>query len=386
MKIIRFMTAGSVDDGKSTLIGRLFYDSGNIYEDHLSNISKNGLNLAHFTDGLKEEREKGITIDVAYRYFESPTHKFIVADAPGHKEFTRNMVTALTHSDAVLILVDASREITEQTRRHLFLATWMEVKNIAILVNKMDLISFEQEKFYNLKSLLSVNNLITFIPISALCGDNVINSSEKMNWYNGITVNQWLHSIELDKPDECEEKNAEFSVQIAKGSQILGIVQKGVINKFSNLLINGEQECQIQNIWDWPYIKNKAYQGQSVRLEVNKEVKRGDVLIHPLRAINKLKELNVEWCYLLDNEAKFSGNFLFKVGPVEIKIKKLFPAKKYIIEDGVWVEEINEFMTMNTIYRGIINLESEFLLISKKWFAIVDLSTSRTIAAGKIII
>ena len=206
MDLLRFTTAGSVDDGKSTLIGRLLYDSKSIFEDQLEAIEKASeqkgekqVNLALLTDGLRAEREQGITIDVAYRYFATPKRKFIIADTPGHIQYTRNMVTGASTANLAIILVDARHGIVEQTKRHSFIASLLGIHHIIYCINKMDLVDYNEKVFQQLKADLKAFSSklktkdITYIPISALKGDNVVNRDTNMPWYEGSTL---LHSLE----------------------------------------------------------------------------------------------------------------------------------------------------------------------------------------------
>ena len=201
MELLRFTTAGSVDDGKSTLIGRLLYDSKAIFEDQMDLLEatskqrgEEGINLALLTDGLRSEREQGITIDVAYRYFATPKRKFIIADTPGHIQYTRNMVTGASTANLALLLIDARYGVIEQTKRHAFIASLLQIPHIAVCINKMDLVNYDQETFQNIKadfkqfsSKLEIKD-VHFIPISALNGDNVVDRSKNMNWYEGSTL------------------------------------------------------------------------------------------------------------------------------------------------------------------------------------------------------
>lgn len=383
MQLLRFMTAGSVDDGKSTLIGRLFYETGNIHQDHLDSISKDGLNLAHFTDGLKEEREKGITIDVAYRYFETQNYKFIVADAPGHKEFTRNMITALTHSDAVLILADASRGITEQTKRHLFLSQWMETDNIVVLINKMDLVNYEEKIFQDFKKQLNINSNITFIPISALLGDNVLQKSKHMTWYHGPTVYEWLHT----KTKKIEnDKYTYFPVQMSKGNKVLGTLTKGRIQIGDKLLINdGSKHCTVLKISAWPKDLKLANAGEPIQLELDTPTMRGDILHSNFEELKAVNCFSAQWCYMLDTPISFKGNYLLKVGSKEIKIKTLTATKQYSIDTASWIEKQDSSMLMNTLYDGSINFSEKICLTPSTRFALIDYDSCKTIAAGKVL-
>ncbi|MFD1770169.1 sulfate adenylyltransferase subunit 1 [Sphingobacterium suaedae] len=215
MNILKFITAGSVDDGKSTLIGRLLYDTNSILDDQLEAIKKANrknndgtVDLAILTDGLKAEREQGITIDVAYKYFQTERRKFIIADAPGHIQYTRNMVTGASNSELIIILIDARKGVIEQTKRHSFLAKLLSLKKVLVCVNKMDMVEFEQAVFENIKSdyLALADRLgltdVDFIPVSALKGDNIVRRSDRMTWYKGQSLLDYLEAVELEDKNE----------------------------------------------------------------------------------------------------------------------------------------------------------------------------------------
>ena len=224
MDLLRFTTAGSVDDGKSTLIGRLLYDSKSIFEDQLEAVEasskKRGdeyTNLALLTDGLSAEREQGITIDVAYRYFSTPKRKFIIADTPGHMQYTRSMVTGASTANLAIILVDARQGVLEQTRRHTFLASLLGIKHIAVCINKMDLVNYSEEiydqivdSFRMFSSKLAIPD-VHYIPISALFGDNVVDKSTKMDWYQGATLMHTLENVQISS--DHNHVDARFPVQ-----------------------------------------------------------------------------------------------------------------------------------------------------------------------------
>ncbi len=223
-QLLRFTTAGSVDDGKSTLIGRLLYDSKSIFEDQLQaieNTSKKkgheGVDLALFTDGLQDEREQGITIDVAYRYFTTPKRKFIIADTPGHIQYTRNMVTGASTANVATILIDARHGVIEQTKRHAFIASLLNIPHVIVCVNKMDLVDYSEEVFNNIVSQfeqISSKMLIKdvrFIPMSALLGDNVVNRSENMPWYQGSPMLNMLETMHISS--DINKVDARFPVQ-----------------------------------------------------------------------------------------------------------------------------------------------------------------------------
>ena len=222
MNTLRFITAGNVDDGKSTLIGRLLYDSDSIHTDQLGVLQKQtkqegvDIDLSLITDGLRAEREQGITIDVAYKYFSTSKRKFIIADAPGHEQYTRNMITGASNSDLIIVLVDARNGITDQTKRHASVGSLMGIKKAIIAINKIDLLNYSEEVFNQIKndfeaikSELNYNEII-YIPVSALVGDNVVTTSENTPWYNGKSILQTLESVELDG---TEDLAARFQVQ-----------------------------------------------------------------------------------------------------------------------------------------------------------------------------
>ena len=222
MNTLRFITAGNVDDGKSTLIGRLLYDSDSIHTDQLGVLQKQtkqegvDIDLSLITDGLRAEREQGITIDVAYKYFSTSKRKFIIADAPGHEQYTRNMITGASNSDLIIVLVDARNGITDQNKRHASVGSLMGIKKAIIAINKIDLLNYSEEVFNQIKndfeaikSELNYNEII-YIPVSALVGDNVVTTSENTPWYNGKSILQTLESVELDGTEDLE---ARFQVQ-----------------------------------------------------------------------------------------------------------------------------------------------------------------------------
>ena len=223
MNILKFITAGSVDDGKSTLIGRLLYDTNSILDDQLEAIERANrknddgtVDLAILTDGLKAEREQGITIDVAYKYFQTEKRKFIIADAPGHIQYTRNMITGASNSDLIIILIDARKGVIEQTKRHSFIAKLLSLKKVLVCVNKMDMVAYEQAVFENIKTdyeklakNLELDN-VDFLPVSALRGDNIVGKSGRMAWYDGPTLLDYLERIDFE---ETNKSTWRFPVQ-----------------------------------------------------------------------------------------------------------------------------------------------------------------------------
>lgn len=302
MELLRFTTAGSVDDGKSTLIGRLLYDSKSIFEDQLEavkaaseRLGNEEVNLALLTDGLRAEREQGITIDVAYRYFATPKRKFIIADTPGHIEYTRNMVTGASTADAAIILVDARNGIIEQTKRHSYVASLLQLDNVVLAVNKMDLVNFSEEVFLRIKAeyegiakKLRLKN-VHYIPISARDGDNVVNASENTPWYQGTTLLDLLETLPVK--EGIDELPVRFPVQYVirpqsdefhdyrayAGRLASGTVKVG--DKVTILPSFTESTIKAIDIADKSVKEAFAPQSVAIRLNDNVDVSRGDMIV-----------------------------------------------------------------------------------------------------------
>ncbi|GET22964.1 sulfate adenylyltransferase subunit 1 [Prolixibacter denitrificans] len=301
MELLRFTTAGSVDDGKSTLIGRLLYDSKAIFEDQMeaierASVGKGGeeVNLALLTDGLRAEREQGITIDVAYRYFATPKRKFIIADTPGHVQYTRNMVTGASTANAAVILVDARNGVIEQTRRHAYIAALLQIPHVIVCVNKMDLVDFDQERFEEIKADFSKvadrlgNKDVHYLPISAKLGDNVVEKSKNTDWYNGPTFIGLLENIPIEHDEDLSDPR--FPVQyvirphaekyhdyrgyagrvaggVFKVGQEVAVFPSGMKSKIAAIDFGGEEQ-------------QEAFPPQSVtiRLEDDIDISRGSMI------------------------------------------------------------------------------------------------------------
>lgn len=329
MDILRFITAGSVDDGKSTLIGRLLYDSKSILQDqlevlekHSKNKNDDGIDLALLTDGLRAEREQGITIDVAYRYFSTSKRKFIIADAPGHLQYTRNMITGASNSDLMVILIDARQGVIEQTRRHSIIASLLKLKKVAVAINKMDMVDYSQEVYESIKAdyakiaeSLGLNE-VSYFPISALKGDNIVSKSTQTDWYEGISLLEYLENVTLN-----EELNtgSRFQVQYVirpqteelhdyrgyagqilsgkfqKGDKIQ-ILPAGIITEIAKIEINGIE-------------KEEAFEGQPVVIHVTDDVdiSRGDIFGTEEQLPVIEKDLEVLLCWL-DQKSLQPGN------------------------------------------------------------------------------
>jgi sulfate adenylyltransferase subunit 1 len=330
MDLLRFITAGSVDDGKSTLIGRLLYDSKNILMDQLEALEKSSKNkangevdLALLTDGLRAEREQGITIDVAYRYFSTPKRKFIIADAPGHVQYTRNMITGASNANLIIILIDARQGVVEQTRRHSIIASLLKIPHVVVAINKMDLVDYSQDVFNNIvidytevAKQLGLND-VTYIPISALDGDNIVDKSEKINWYKGKPLLEFLEEVVLDS--DINLTDARFQVQYVIRPQTdelhdyrgyAGKVISGVYKKGDRVKVLPQDiETTIASVEIAGKEVDEVFAPQSavILLADDIDISRGDsiVKIDSLPLISN--ELEVLLCWL-DDKPLISGN------------------------------------------------------------------------------
>jgi len=298
--MLRFTTAGSVDDGKSTLIGRLLHDSKSIYEDQLASVRKSRVNrsggpidFSLLTDGLRAEREQGITIDVAYRYFETPRRKFIIADTPGHEQYTRNMATGASTADLAVILIDASRGVLAQTRRHAYISSLLGIKNIVAAINKMDLLDYREdvfqrlyEDFLGLAEQLNLVNVVG-IPISALNGDNLVRPTEHMPWYQGPTLLEHLETVPIrsEVPHEAMRFPVQYVVRPdAEFRGFAGRVASGAIRPGDAVMaLPSQQKTKIRSIVTYDGDEAEAFSPMSVTLTLEDEIdlSRGDMLVSP---------------------------------------------------------------------------------------------------------
>jgi len=335
MDILRFITAGNVDDGKSTLIGRLLYDSKSILIDQIEAIEKaskfkdNGvLDLALITDGLRAEREQGITIDVAYKYFSTPKRKFIIADAPGHIQYTRNMITGASNSQLIILLVDARTGITEQTKRHTFIASLLKISQIVVAINKLDLVNFDEKVYQNIKNefeqLSNKLNLkeVTFIPISALNGDNIVDRSEKMPWYSGPTLLHFLETINIQENENIEVSR--FPVQYVIRPQTTelhdyrgyaGKITSGIFRKGDNVRIYpSEVEATIATIEVNLAEVNEVFAPQSAVIQLDKDVdiSRGDLLVNLTNLPKFTNELTAQICWMHQKPLQIGSKYLIQ--------------------------------------------------------------------------
>ena len=303
MELLRFTTAGSVDDGKSTLIGRLLYDSKGIFEDQLESVKKSsekkglkGVDLALLTDGLKAEREQGITIDVAYRYFATPKRKFIIADTPGHIQYTRNMVTGASTANLALILVDARNGVMEQTKRHSYIASLLRIPHLVVCVNKMDLVDYSEdrydeivEEFKGFASKMDIKD-VQFVPISALKGDNVVERSKNMDWFKGPTLMYLLENTHIGS--DYNHIDCRFPVQCIIRPQkvegfhdyrgVAGTISSGIFRKGDDVTaLPSGFTSRIKSIRELGLEVEEAYPPMSVAIELEDDidVSRGDMIV-----------------------------------------------------------------------------------------------------------
>ncbi|MGI9192514.1 MAG: sulfate adenylyltransferase subunit 1 [Chitinophagaceae bacterium] len=411
--LLRFTTAGSVDDGKSTLIGRLLYDTKSIFDDQLNAIERvsNRKGLSHIdlsllTDGLRDEREQGITIDVAFRYFSTPRRKFIIADTPGHIQYTRNMVTGASTANLAIILVDARKGVNEQTRRHSFIASLLQIQHLVVCVNKMDLVEYQQDVFdqivsdYNdFASRLDIHDF-HFIPISALQGDNVVHRSTNMAWYDGPTL---LHTLEnVPVANDVNHVDMRFPVQTVirphsteyhdfrgyAGRLAGGIVREG---DAVTVLPSGLSST-IKAIHSPAGQVQEAFAPQSITIELNDDVdvSRGDMIVRSGNQTKQTQDIEAMICWLGDDAVKKSSKWI---------IRHTSRESKAIIQEFVYrlnmesihrETEVNE-LAKNDIARIKIRTALPLCIDAYRQnrmtgsFILIDPVTCATVAAGMII-
>ena len=412
-QLLRFTTAGSVDDGKSTLIGRLLYDSKSIFEDQLEaieNTSKkkghNGVDLALFTDGLRDEREQGITIDVAYRYFTTPKRKFIIADTPGHIQYTRNMVTGASTANAAIILVDARYGVIEQTKRHAFIASLLQIPHIIVCINKMDLVDYSEETFNNVISQFEEFSSkflvkdIRFIPISALDGDNVVNRSKHMDWYQGAPL---LHTLEtLHISSDLNKIDARFPVQTVIRPQneshrdyrgYAGRIASGVLRVGDDITVMPSGfTSKIKSIDLSNENLEEAYAPMSVSITLQDDIdiSRGDMIARSNNKPEASQDIEVMLCWLNNKSAKPNAKYT---------IQHTTNQQKAMIKEVVYKIDIKTLdrksddnsLNMNDICKVKIRTTKPLMIDSYRENRItgsvilIDEATNETVAAGMIV-
>ena len=332
MELLRFTTAGSVDDGKSTLIGRLLYDSKSIFEDQLEAVKRASIrrgnehvDLALLTDGLRAEREQGITIDVAYRYFATPKRKFIIADTPGHIQYTRNMVTGASTANAAIILIDARNGVIEQTFRHTFIAKLLQIPHLIICINKMDLVDFGEERFQQIKSeytafaeKLNITQF-SFVPISALLGDNVVEPSKNMPWYSGGTLRNVLETLEIGNDNNLDDPRFPVQYVIRPMSDefhdyrgYAGRVAGGVFKPGDEVVVLPSMiKTRIKSIDRYNGLCEEAWAPMSVTftLEDDIDLGRGDMLAKADNMPTVTQDVEVMICWMSEQPMQLNGKY-----------------------------------------------------------------------------
>ncbi|MDC1105181.1 GTP-binding protein [Prolixibacteraceae bacterium] len=412
MELLRFTTAGSVDDGKSTLIGRLLYDSKAIFEDQMeaienasANKGEEQVNLALLTDGLRAEREQGITIDVAYRYFATPERKFIIADTPGHVQYTRNMVTGASTANAALILIDARNGVIEQTRRHAYIASLLQIPHVVVCINKMDLVDFDQTAYENIKAdfkavaeKLDIENFY-FIPMSARDGDNVVDPSTRCPWYTGKTLLQLLETLPVG--EDMNRKDARFPVQYVIRPQsdefhdyrgFAGRVASGEFHVGQEVKVYpGEQISKIQsiNLFEEKLDRTIAPQSVSIQLEDEIDISRGSLLSAADNCPKSSQQIEAMICWMSETPMRVRGKYIIKHTSSEVL---------GIIQEVVNKVDINTLeladensVGLNDIARIKLKTSKPLFYDSYKQnritgsFVIIEETTNNTVGAGMII-
>jgi sulfate adenylyltransferase subunit 1 len=412
-QLLRFTTAGSVDDGKSTLIGRLLYDSKSIFEDQLeaiTNTSKKkgheGVDLALFTDGLRDEREQGITIDVAYRYFTTPKRKFIIADTPGHVQYTRNMVTGASTANVATILIDARHGVIEQTKRHAFIASLLQIPHIIVCVNKMDLVDYSEDVYNNIIRQfedISSKMLVTdvrFIPMSALNGDNVVNKSKNMDWYQGAPM---LHTLEtMHISSDINKVDSRFPVQTVLRPQSEGFIDyRGYAGRVASGIFRKGDEVTIMPSGFTSKIKSIdtldkeleeafAPMSVSITLEDDIDVGRGDMIVRSNNKPEASQDIEVMLCWLNNDGAKPRAKYTIKHTSNDQKAMIKEVVYKYNINTLDRIHDDKE-LKMNDICKVKIRTTKPLMIDSYREnrttgsIILVDDATNETVAAGMIV-
>ena len=412
MELLRFATAGSVDDGKSTLIGRLLYDSKTIFEDQLAAVEESSrrrgmdyTNLALLTDGLRAEREQGITIDVAYRYFATPKRKFIIADTPGHIQYTRNMVTGASTANLALILVDARNGIVEQSRRHAFIATLLRVPHLVLCVNKMDLVGYDEEVFERIKAefttfaaKLDVHDL-SFIPISALHGDNVVERSEKMPWYEGPSLLHHLETVYIASDRNLIDVRFPVLYVIRPMSDALhdyrgyaGQVAGGVLKPGDDVVVlpsGFATRIEAIDTLEGPVEEAFAPMSVTVRLADDLDISRGDMICRPGNQPVPSQDVDAMVCWMVDKPLTVGAKYA---------IKHTTRWARAMVKDVVYRVDVNTLhrdesatqLGLNDI--GRLRLRTTQPLYADDYrrnrttgsFILVDEATNNTVGAGMV--
>ena len=407
MDLLRFTTAGSVDDGKSTLIGRLLYDSKAIFEDQMDAVeqaSKNRgddyVDLALLTDGLRSEREQGITIDVAYRYFATPKRKFIIADTPGHIQYTRNMVTGASTAELAIILIDARNGVVTQSKRHGFIASLLQIPHILVAVNKMDLVDYDQgvydeivAEYTDFASKLAVQDM-TFIPISALMGDNVVHKSEKTPWYDGPTLLHHLENVNIGGSRNLVDFR--FPVQMAlRPNQnfrgFAGQIASGSISPGEEIVVlPSGKSSRIQSVVTFDGEEQEAFAGDSIVLTLEDEIdiSRGDMIVRKRNLPQTASQFECVICWM--NEEPMNPHGTYLVQHTTRQVRALISELNYRIDVNTLHREEADTLHLNEIGRITLTTTQPLFYDPYKLnratgsFVLIDPHTNNTVAAGMI--
>jgi len=413
MELLRFSTAGSVDDGKSTLIGRLLYDSKSIFQDQMDAIEvaskrkgEENVNLALLTDGLRSEREQGITIDVAYRYFATPKRKFIIADTPGHIQYTRNMVTGASTANLALIIVDARHGVVEQTKRHAFIASLLQIPHIVFCINKMDLVEFSEEVYDKVRkdleefsAKLDVKD-VRFIPLSALKGDNVVDRSENTPWYHGPTLMYLLETIHIGSDynhvdrrfpvqNVIRPQTEDFHDYRGYGGRIAGGIFKPG-DKVTVLPSGFSSKIKSIDTFDGSIAKAFAPMSVTMTLEDDIDVSRGDMIVADNNQPESTQDIDVMVCWMNNKALETNGKYALKhtTNDVRCVVKEI----QYKIDVNTLHKiEDDKTVMMNDIAR--LKLRTTAPLFVDKYnrnritgsIILIDEFTNETVGAGMII-
>ncbi len=409
--LLRFLTCGNVDDGKSTLIGRLLFDSKLIYEDQMAAIEKDSqkfnttdeaFDLALLVDGLQSEREQGITIDVAYRYFSTDKRKFIIADTPGHEQYTRNMVTGASTCDLAIVMVDARHGIQTQTKRHSYICSLLGIKHIIVAINKMDLMDYSQEVYQKIKAdyreMAKGFNIddIRFVPISALKGDNVVTPSEKMDWYPGATLMKLLETVKIDQDKNLESMR--FPVQFVNRPNLdfrgfCGTLASGIVQVGDEVTaLPSGKSSRIKSIFTYDGELEIAHPGQAITLTLEDEidVSRGDMLVHTGHEPAVTNKLTGHVVWMDENPMRTYKEYIFKfatksctgkVSAIEHKVD--VNTLKQHAEDAESLE-LNEIALADISLTDKVAIDQYGKLPQTGAFIVIDRHTNVTVGAGMV--
>jgi sulfate adenylyltransferase subunit 1 len=412
-ELLRFTTAGSVDDGKSTLIGRLLYDSKSIFEDQYEAIKKTtekrgeeGVNLALLTDGLKAEREQGITIDVAYRYFSTPKRKFIIADTPGHIQYTRNMVTGASTANVALVLVDARNGVVEQTKRHAIIASLLQIPHLVVCINKMDLVGYDQNVYEKVKAdfedfsaRLEIKD-VQFIPISALKGDNVVNRSEEMSWFEGTTLLYYLENVHIASDHNLIDCRFPVQYVIRPNTDdyhdyrgYAGRVAGGVFKPGDDvMLLPSGFTTKIKQIDTYDGPVQEAYPPMSVTITVEDDLdlSRGDMIVRPNNSPEVEQTVDLMICWF--NEKPLRPNGKYTLMHTSNEVRCIVKEVRYKLDINTLKRDFEfDQIGMNDIARVQLRTTKPLFFDSYNRnritgsIILIDEGTHETVAAGMII-